>query len=312
MKAIRRVGWIALVLVFAQIVLGAIVRITGSGFGCGDNWPRCNGAWVPSFAGGAVIIEVSHRYGAVVVSLATSTLLLITLLRRREPGVAGPGGPLRSALLALGFVVAAGGFGWITVTHSLDPRVIVIHKALAVALLATLAAATIRAGGLGAAQATPGSLSSKTFRSARVAAALAFLVVIMGGLTANLPGANVACQGFPLCSRGSFGGMAHVQLTHRVAAYLLALHLVGLLIATTKRRESALATRLARIAFGVVAVQVVLAALLVEWGLPALLRSLHQATGVLVWLATFIFAYLAHRASMARSASAGRSGSAPA
>ena len=301
MTAVRRLAVVVLVLAFAQIVFGAIVRITGSGLGCGDNWPRCNGAWVPSFTGATVVIEVSHRYGAIVVSLAAIALLATALLRRREPGVAGPGGPLRAAALALGLVIIAGAFGWLTVTHSLDPRVIVTHKVIAVALLATLAVAAIRAGGLGAREATAGALSVKTFRGARVAAVLAFVIVVLGGLTANLPGANVACQGFPFCSRGAFGTFAHVQLAHRVVAYLLVGHLLGLLIATTKRRESALATRLARLSFGVVMLQLLLAALLVELGLPALLRSLHQATGVLVWITTFTFAYMARRASVVTS-----------
>ena len=34
---------VALVIGFAQVVFGAIVRITGSGLGCGDHWPDCFG-----------------------------------------------------------------------------------------------------------------------------------------------------------------------------------------------------------------------------------------------------------------------------
>ena len=45
MKSIRRLSYAALVIAFAQIVFGAIVRISGSGWGCGEHWPKCDGRW---------------------------------------------------------------------------------------------------------------------------------------------------------------------------------------------------------------------------------------------------------------------------
>lgn len=43
------------------ILWGAVVRATGSGAGCGDNWPRCNGTWVPLHPRLTTIIEFTHR-----------------------------------------------------------------------------------------------------------------------------------------------------------------------------------------------------------------------------------------------------------
>jgi len=37
MTTIRRLSYVALLIAFAQIVFGAIVRITGSGWGCGEH-----------------------------------------------------------------------------------------------------------------------------------------------------------------------------------------------------------------------------------------------------------------------------------
>ncbi|HUD55128.1 MAG TPA: COX15/CtaA family protein, partial [Terracidiphilus sp.] len=41
--ALRRFSWAVLVYFIAVILWGALVRATGSGAGCGDHWPLCNG-----------------------------------------------------------------------------------------------------------------------------------------------------------------------------------------------------------------------------------------------------------------------------
>jgi len=43
----RRLAWTGSGLALGLIVLGGVVRITGSGMGCGDHWPRCDGEWFP-------------------------------------------------------------------------------------------------------------------------------------------------------------------------------------------------------------------------------------------------------------------------
>ena len=48
MKTVRWFAYLALLIGFAQVVFGAIVRITGSGLGCGDSWPDCYGSFTPA------------------------------------------------------------------------------------------------------------------------------------------------------------------------------------------------------------------------------------------------------------------------
>jgi cytochrome c oxidase assembly protein subunit 15 len=43
------------------ILWGAVVRATGSGAGCGDNWPLCNGDFFPHHPRLATVIEFAHR-----------------------------------------------------------------------------------------------------------------------------------------------------------------------------------------------------------------------------------------------------------
>jgi heme A synthase len=300
MTTLRRLAYLALFLVFAQIVFGAIVRITGSGMGCGDHWPRCMGHFFPPLDRPDLIIEVSHRFIAAAVTIAILVLTVIAYARRRAQGVGGRGGVLRAALLAVGLVLVAAIFGGITVKLLLNPYVIVTHLAIAMTLLAVLSIAVLRTGGW-AFNATV-TAAPRTYRSARAAVVLAFLVLVMGALTANVGGANVSCQGFPWCSSVAVGGgPLHIQVAHRILAFLLFFHMLGVVITGRKRGEAPLIRRAAQIAFGAIILQIVIAAFLVELHLPPAWRSLHQAMGTLVWLAIFTYAALARYALLERA-----------
>ncbi|MDE3217716.1 MAG: COX15/CtaA family protein, partial [Gemmatimonadota bacterium] len=97
MKALRRYAYLALGVASLHLVFGAIVRITGSGMGCGYSWPRCAGYWFPPLDRPDLIIELMHRYLASVVTLALVVLFAAAWRRRAEPGVGGRGGVLRPA-----------------------------------------------------------------------------------------------------------------------------------------------------------------------------------------------------------------------
>jgi heme A synthase len=43
------------------ILIGALVRATGSGAGCGSHWPSCNGEVIPTSPQLETLIEFSHR-----------------------------------------------------------------------------------------------------------------------------------------------------------------------------------------------------------------------------------------------------------
>src|SRR3954471_1471826 len=107
MQNVRRFAYVALLLGFAQIVFGAIVRISGSGLGCGNHWPDCYGSFAPTNDAQSLLVEISHRYGAAALSIAIIVLAVAALLQRDAARVAGPGGALRPAMLAVLLVVVA-------------------------------------------------------------------------------------------------------------------------------------------------------------------------------------------------------------
>jgi len=67
-----RYAWGVVLLNIVVIIWGAFVRATGSGAGCGDNWPLCQGEVIPRPESIETVIEFSHR--------VTSGLALISVV----------------------------------------------------------------------------------------------------------------------------------------------------------------------------------------------------------------------------------------
>jgi len=59
--ALRRFAWAVLAYFIAVILWGALVRATGSGAGCGEHWPLCNGTVLQHSPNVDTIIEFTHR-----------------------------------------------------------------------------------------------------------------------------------------------------------------------------------------------------------------------------------------------------------
>ncbi|MEM9192910.1 MAG: COX15/CtaA family protein, partial [Myxococcota bacterium] len=76
------------------ILWGAYVRATGSGAGCGDHWPLCNGEVLPRSPTAETVVELTHR---VTSGLAWVGALVLLVWSRR---VAPRGSRLRFAAAA--------------------------------------------------------------------------------------------------------------------------------------------------------------------------------------------------------------------
>ena len=68
----RSYAWAVLAFHLAVILWGAFVRASGSGAGCGEHWPLCNGQIVPAAPLNATLIEFGHRL--------TSGMALVSVL----------------------------------------------------------------------------------------------------------------------------------------------------------------------------------------------------------------------------------------
>jgi heme A synthase len=300
--ATSRAGLLALVAAvytYALVVFGGIVRITGSGMGCGEDWPRCNGEWIPPFTF-ETVIEYTHRLLAAGIGIVVLGVLGYAFLKRAAPGMAGKGGLLRPFGLAAALFVFQALLGAVTVRLELPTHVTVAHFITAMVFIATLIVAAVRGGVFGDVRShgsRPGSRRASTW--AFTTAAIGLIVIAFGAVTANTAGAPAACMGFPLCS-GSLlppAGVvpAEIHWAHRVAAFTLLFVALTAALATV-RAESALPVRRAAwTAIGLIVMQLVIAAVLVLMALPPVLQALHLAVGAAVWFALVVWAVQAKR-----------------
>jgi heme A synthase len=114
--ATHRFALATLVFNLGVIAWGAFVRATGSGAGCGDHWPTCNGAVVPRPEQVETLIEFFHRATSGVALLLTVALLVLAIRafppRHRARRAAGAamifmiGEAVVGALLVLNHLVA--------------------------------------------------------------------------------------------------------------------------------------------------------------------------------------------------------------
>lgn len=73
-RSLVRFAWGFLLYNLAVIAWGAFVRATGSGAGCGEHWPLCNGEVVPRPKSVETVIELTHR-----VTSGLSIVLVVVL-----------------------------------------------------------------------------------------------------------------------------------------------------------------------------------------------------------------------------------------
>ena len=84
MDRLARLAWGVIGWNVLTILLGAVVRATHSGAGCGRTWPTCGGELVPALEG-ATAVEFTHRVASGL-ALVLVAALAVKVLRSRAPG----------------------------------------------------------------------------------------------------------------------------------------------------------------------------------------------------------------------------------
>ena len=268
-----RLGFATTLLTFALIVIGSVVRTTGSGLACPD-WPLCQGRLIPPWQFN-VMIEWTHRLVALLVSLCLVALAVLTFalpaLRKRLAGL---------VILALSLLAIQVLLGALTVWKLLDPSVVSGHLGVALLVFATLlaysrtAARAADAGsGTGAARA-PGLMPAFA-----LATVFTYLQSLLGGMVSTHH-AGLACPDWPTCFGAwfpSLQGLVGLQMAHRYGAYLLTAIVLGV-AAFARVSPDARVRRAGSLALGLVVGQVVLGVSNVHLRTPVWLSAANLAT----------------------------------
>lgn len=285
------VGWNVL-----TILLGAVVRATHSGAGCGRSWPTCQGQLIPEL-GGATTIEFTHRTASGIALLLVAVLLGATWRTspRRHParrtvvwaGIAIVGEALIGAAIVF--------YEWVADDSSIA-RVIAVPLHLVNTLL-LLAALTLTAWFLDG----RGRLVAHGGPRRWLIVGAAALVAIAG------TGAVTALADTLFPSESVADGLAAaITSTEHFLTRLRVLHPV---LAVVTVSAAALATRLirgpvlARVRKLLILslVQIGLGVLTIALGSPLWVRQLHLAVADLIWIS---YVWLAAQTLSSRSDSA--------
>jgi protoheme IX farnesyltransferase len=294
----RRLALTSAATTYLLVVIGAVVRGTGSGMGCPD-WPTCHGAWIPPLSDTAAWIEWTHRSVAVILGFLVLGLAFLAVARhRRQLSIVVP------SVLALVLVAFQAYLGKITVDTSNAGEWVTAHLATALALLALLTFVAVRSA-YPASLPARGSSQRLTLLLAFTAAAVYALMLFGSHVTAT--GASLVFPDWPLFNGQLFPNLssdpavASLQMAHFLHRFVAVL--VGLLLAGTalvvwravraERRGGRRGGRrfpsgeavlgLVGTAAALYAAQVIVGALQITTQLESWAVALHLALGAAIW-----------------------------
>jgi heme a synthase len=269
------------------ILFGAVVRITGSGAGCGQHWPSCNGevAHLPrSLETG---IELTHR---VTSGLALVGVVLLVILSFR----AFPARHLvrRAALGALAFMVVEALIGAALVLFSLVAHDASLGRAVVMPahLVSTYALTAALYLALGAAPASAPPRAAGAWRLFWLGAAVLVVISGTGALTAlgdtlYPPGAGGFAGRLAEDHGAGSTFLQNLRVLHPVVAVLGGAFVASLAARLARRSGSPGAPGAAKIVTLAVGVQLVAGTANVLLSAPGWMQVVHLALALAVWLA---------------------------
>ena len=290
--ALRRYAWGVLVYSVAVILWGTLVRATGSGAGCGDHWPLCNGTVMQHSPRVDTIIEFTHRLTSGLSTFAVVGLLIWTFAGTvrghlaRAFSVASLVFILMEAILGA-FLVKLG----LTAQSQSPLRAPYLALHLTNTLL-LLAALTLTAHLLSRRQ---GFMRGSVRLVSPVGAAAAVAVVLIVGVTGSL--AALGDTLFPASSLSSAlvqdfsatsGWLVRWRWTHPTVAFVASIFLIWLLVRAAQRNTHWDNRGLSALVLLLLAAQYVLGVLDIVLLAPVWLQVAHLLGADALWAALVI------------------------
>ena len=262
-------------LMFTLIVVGSIVRTTGSGLSCPD-WPLCQGRLLPPFQFN-VLVEWFHRLIALVVGLGLLATTAWTVTHRDTRARLGG-----LAALSIALYITQALLGALTVWKLLDPNVVSGHLAMALLLFATLLTlglvARHEARTLTRPDFTTRARPAGLLPLFGLATAAIWVQAVLGGMVSTNH-ASLVCPDWPLCNGDwwpPMTGLIALQVAHRMGAYLL-VAVLAIVLWRSRGATDAPVRGVGTVLFTLVLVQVVFGVANVLLKIPIWLSALHLA-----------------------------------
>jgi heme A synthase len=282
-SAFARYAWAVLAWNVGVVLWGALVRATGSGAGCGNHWPRCNGEVIPPSPTVQTLIEFTHRLMTGVDGFMV--LALLVLAWRLYPR----GSPVRTgAALSAFFLVTEALIGAALVKLDLvaDNRSasrvwwMSLHLVNTFLLLAALTLAAWWASGWPRVRLRgQGAVAWALF--AAIAATLA--VAVTGAITA-LGDTLYPKSAVGLGEAAGATFLEQLRVVHPVVAIATALYVTLAGVFVRRRRPGPATARLSRRLVALFAAQVLVGAFNVVLLAPVWMQLVHLLVADLVWI----------------------------
>ncbi len=286
------------------ILWGTVVRATGSGNGCGDHWPLCDGQVIPHAAQIATIIEFAHRLSSAFAFVLVA-VLAYWAFRRFAAGDA----TRWYAGAALFFTLTEGLIGAVLVlfgdvgNNISASRVCILslHLTNTFLLLASLALAARSAGSVGpmgeawraSPRQDPPDPTRREFPPTGLIAACAAALAGTLGLAVTGTIAALAdavfhpaslLQGLQWDFSPTSSPILRLRLIHPVIAVFVGTFLMAFAVYVLSTHAPASAKRMAGYLLGLVVLQFCFGGLNVVLLAPVWMQALHLLTADLIWI----------------------------
>ncbi len=279
-------AWGVVLYHLAVILWGAFVRATGSGAGCGEHWPLCNGAAIPPSPTLATVIEFSHRVTSGLALLSAVGLLVLAFrtFPKRHPArwaaAAAVGFELMEALIGAALVL----LGQVAKNTSTGRGyTLSVHLINTLLLIAALSVAAWAGG-----KKTFSWRSNRGFILAFGIGATGFLLVGVSGTIAALGDTLFRATSFAAGFQQDFAAEAHpfirLRVWHPLIAAIVGLGLATLAYIVIARKISESASRLAYVVLSLTVVQLGTGMINLAMLAPVPLQLVHLLLADLLWI----------------------------
>ena len=280
-------AWALLAWNVIVVLWGAFVRATGSGAGCGNHWPLCNGAVVPAAPQVETLIELSHRLTSGV-ALIGVLILLIWAFRGFPKGHPVRWGAVASAFFIITESLVGAGlviFGWVADDTSAERALVVsIHLFNTFLLLASLAVTAWWASGQ-----RPIALQIRGWLVWALRAGLLGVLVIgiSGAITALgdtlFPAASLA-EGLRQDMDPNQHFLVQLRIWHPLLSILVGVYLLVLTRVLRSQETDATVNKLSRLLAILIVVQLAAGFINVLLLVPVWMQITHLFLADLVWI----------------------------